>query len=423
MRGRARRRPLRRHRGPVRVAAGLLPAAVSRRRQDQRLRDGDDDDQGHRHLEGRRDRLQRSSFGNYLLLVQDDLYLRTYVVEPGLRRGDDRALPGRSATRSRTSWRARGRSLQPALLMLVMLPFWTSFLLRVYAWKALLTEHGLVAERDRVARTRPRARRRRSHPRARAADEHAVLARPRHDLHLPAVHDPAALLEPGEDGPAPARGRRRPRRERLDRVLEGHRAALARRHHRRRDARLHSLRRRVRHPRAARRPADADDRPHALGRVLQQQRLADGLRRRRDDGAARDRAARRVQPLPGRGRRSAPPDDDAHAAFNRIVRARLARARLRLPVRADRRAGRLLVQRLAGRQRLARLHAALVRRARLRPRAARRASRSRSRSRSRPPARRSSSARSPRSRWSATGASSAARCSPAWSRRRWSCPR
>jgi putrescine transport system permease protein len=29
--------------------------------------------------------------------------------------------------------------------MLVMLPFWTSFLLRVYAWKALLTEQGLAA--------------------------------------------------------------------------------------------------------------------------------------------------------------------------------------------------------------------------------------------------------------------------------------
>jgi putrescine transport system permease protein len=28
----------------------------------------------------------------------------------------------------------------------VMLPFWTSFLLRVYAWKGLLSEHGLVAD-------------------------------------------------------------------------------------------------------------------------------------------------------------------------------------------------------------------------------------------------------------------------------------
>ncbi len=49
--------------------------------------------------------------------------------------------------------RAR-RSLQPALLMLVMLPFWTSFLLRVYAWKALLTENGLAA--DAIERLAPR---------------------------------------------------------------------------------------------------------------------------------------------------------------------------------------------------------------------------------------------------------------------------
>ncbi len=35
---------------------------------------------------------------------------------------------------------------QPALLMLVMLPFWTSFLLRVYAWKGLLSEGGWVEQ-------------------------------------------------------------------------------------------------------------------------------------------------------------------------------------------------------------------------------------------------------------------------------------
>ena len=35
-------------------------------------------------------------------------------------------------------------SVRPALLMLVMLPFWTSFLLRVYAWKGILADHGVV---------------------------------------------------------------------------------------------------------------------------------------------------------------------------------------------------------------------------------------------------------------------------------------
>ena len=35
-------------------------------------------------------------------------------------------------------------SVRPALLMLVMLPFWTSFLIRIYAWKNLLDINGLV---------------------------------------------------------------------------------------------------------------------------------------------------------------------------------------------------------------------------------------------------------------------------------------
>jgi putrescine transport system permease protein len=40
---------------------------------------------------------------------------------------------------------ARSRpSIRPALLMLVMLPFWTSFLLRVYAWKGILADQGVL---------------------------------------------------------------------------------------------------------------------------------------------------------------------------------------------------------------------------------------------------------------------------------------
>jgi putrescine transport system permease protein len=35
-------------------------------------------------------------------------------------------------------------SIRPALLMMVMLPFWTSFLLRVYAWKGILADQGVV---------------------------------------------------------------------------------------------------------------------------------------------------------------------------------------------------------------------------------------------------------------------------------------
>lgn len=35
-------------------------------------------------------------------------------------------------------------SVRPALLMMVMLPFWTSFLLRVYAWKGILADQGVI---------------------------------------------------------------------------------------------------------------------------------------------------------------------------------------------------------------------------------------------------------------------------------------
>ena len=34
--------------------------------------------------------------------------------------------------------------IRPALVMMVMLPFWTSFLLRVYAWKGILADQGVL---------------------------------------------------------------------------------------------------------------------------------------------------------------------------------------------------------------------------------------------------------------------------------------
>ncbi len=84
-------------------------------------------------------------FDNYLQLAQDSLYLRTYLAS--LKYAAVTTLLCLAIGYPFAYFMARARkSLQPALLMLVMLPFWTSFLLRVYAWKALLTEHGLIAE-------------------------------------------------------------------------------------------------------------------------------------------------------------------------------------------------------------------------------------------------------------------------------------
>jgi putrescine transport system permease protein len=85
------------------------------------------------------------NYGNYLLLLQDSLYFSTFL--SSLKYAAVTTLLCLAIGYPFAYFMARAsRSLQPALLMLVMLPFWTSFLLRVYAWKALLTEQGLVAE-------------------------------------------------------------------------------------------------------------------------------------------------------------------------------------------------------------------------------------------------------------------------------------
>jgi putrescine transport system permease protein len=85
------------------------------------------------------------TFVNYLRLVQEDLYLRTYASSLAYAAVTTVLCLVIGYPFAYFMARAR-RSLQPALLLLVMLPFWTSFLLRVYAWKALLTENGLVAD-------------------------------------------------------------------------------------------------------------------------------------------------------------------------------------------------------------------------------------------------------------------------------------
>ena len=84
-------------------------------------------------------------FGNYVFITEDPLYFRTYLA----------SLQYAAATTVLclfigypfAYFMARAKpTVQPALLMLVMLPFWTSFLLRVYAWRGLLTEGGWAAD-------------------------------------------------------------------------------------------------------------------------------------------------------------------------------------------------------------------------------------------------------------------------------------
>ncbi|PWF41351.1 ABC transporter permease subunit [Massilia glaciei] len=85
----------------------------------------------------------RLKLSNYVFIVQDDLYVLTYLS----------SLKYAAITTALclfigypfAYFMARAKpSLRPTLLMLVMLPFWTSFLLRIYAWKGILANNGIL---------------------------------------------------------------------------------------------------------------------------------------------------------------------------------------------------------------------------------------------------------------------------------------
>ena len=84
-------------------------------------------------------------FSNYVFITEDALYFSTYVAS--IKYAAVTTLLCLAIGYPFAYFMARAKpTVQPALLMLVMLPFWTSFLLRVYAWKGLLSEHGWVAD-------------------------------------------------------------------------------------------------------------------------------------------------------------------------------------------------------------------------------------------------------------------------------------
>jgi putrescine transport system permease protein len=84
-------------------------------------------------------------FSNYLFILEDPLYVSTYL--SSLKYAAATTVLCLLLGYPFAYFMARAKpSLQPALLMLVMLPFWTSFLLRVYAWKGLLSTNGWVSD-------------------------------------------------------------------------------------------------------------------------------------------------------------------------------------------------------------------------------------------------------------------------------------
>lgn len=93
--------------------------------------------------QGVKDGLSQLSFENYVWLTEDALYWKSYVSSAIIAATSTvlTLLVGYPVAygmaRSPKAWR-------PTLLMLVILPFWTSFLIRVYAWIGILKNEGLL---------------------------------------------------------------------------------------------------------------------------------------------------------------------------------------------------------------------------------------------------------------------------------------
>jgi putrescine transport system permease protein len=82
-------------------------------------------------------------FDGYLLLLEDDLFIIGYL--NSLKIALVATLISLIIGYIMAYGIARARpSRRNILLMLVILPFWTSFLLRVYAWMGLLANHGVI---------------------------------------------------------------------------------------------------------------------------------------------------------------------------------------------------------------------------------------------------------------------------------------
>ncbi|ESR23692.1 ABC transporter permease subunit [Lutibaculum baratangense] len=94
-------------------------------------------------ISGLMDSVRQLSFENYAFLFSDRLYVLSYLSSLQIA-GISTLLVlmigypiAYGMARSPRAWR-------PTLLMLVILPFWTSFLIRVYAWIGILSREGLL---------------------------------------------------------------------------------------------------------------------------------------------------------------------------------------------------------------------------------------------------------------------------------------
>ncbi|MGK6314053.1 ABC transporter permease subunit [Neorhizobium sp. DT-125] len=89
------------------------------------------------------DFVSKLDFENYLFLTDDPLYIRSYLSSLRIAVISTFLLLLIGYPMALAMARAP-TSLRPTLVMLVILPFWTSFLIRVYAWIGILKPDGLL---------------------------------------------------------------------------------------------------------------------------------------------------------------------------------------------------------------------------------------------------------------------------------------
>ena len=235
-------------------------------------------------LQAIKDAFAALSLDNFRLLISDDLYVLSYL----------RSLV--VAAISTVILLLIGypiaygmahlpRRRQGVAMMLVIVPFWTSFLIRIYAWINILQHDGLLNQILLVLHVV-------STPVVWLSTDSAMYLGivysylPFMILPLYATlskMDPALLEAASDLGASP--------RQAFWRVtfplsLPGVGAGAS--------ALLHSDRRRIRHSRSAGRIGRADDRPDAVARVLHQQGLAGGVCHRGRAAASPARAASAV---------------------------------------------------------------------------------------------------------------------------------
>jgi putrescine transport system permease protein len=94
-------------------------------------------------LTGILDKISQFSIDNYIWLTEDALYINAYLSSLWIA-GVSTLITLLIGYPLAYGMAQAPRTLRPTLLMLVILPFWTSFLIRVYAWMAILKPEGLL---------------------------------------------------------------------------------------------------------------------------------------------------------------------------------------------------------------------------------------------------------------------------------------